>query len=674
MVAVLIAFVANMGLIQNSKRVFQPLLIPEAIEGKSFNLNLHKSKKSFWTGATTPTYAYNKETFWGPTLIFKKGEKVQINVKNELDEPTTVHWHGFHIPAATDGGPHQLIKPGETWSPSFTVENNAATYWYHPHPHETTQNQLTSGAGGLIIIRDSEEAKLNLPRNYGVDDIPLSLTSRRFALDDKFTFNGDNDKYGDYELVNGVMDPETKLPSQWVRLRILNAEIERGYILGFSDNRTYYQIATDGGLVDKPIPLKRMKLMVGERVEILVDLSKDKVGNKIDLMSFNSNQPFGFPGGEAGSSPPNGGYLNNIDFRILRINVGATTANPVTSIPQVLAKNTFPEPSEISKERSLHITANNPGEPFAFDQKLYSMNRIDQVVKLGSVEKWTVTNNRIFGHSFHIHDVQFKIVSRSNGPVEEYEKGWKDSVYVPRDESVSFIAQFKDFASETDSFMYHCHMANHEDGGLMGQFLVVKDPTKVKRDTKGSVVFRAKTEHPVTKEMVDVANSQAQTLAPQFVSRDLLGKTVNLTHLSKSKPVVLFFIDPECPCSKEATPFFNRLQKTYGALCQVVGVTNSDNVKAKSWVKAVGSSFPVVCDPSLNIISAYQAENSVYTTIIGPGGIILKTFPGYGKAMFSELGAIVSKLNNITERPIKLSDAPTNIVAGCPFNIGKAKI
>jgi FtsP/CotA-like multicopper oxidase with cupredoxin domain len=99
--------------------------------------------KSFWKGATTATYGYNNESFWGPTLILKKGDTVQLNVRNELDEPTTTHLHGLYLPAATDGGPLQVIQPGRTWSPSFKVTNNAGTYWYHPHPHETTQKHLT---------------------------------------------------------------------------------------------------------------------------------------------------------------------------------------------------------------------------------------------------------------------------------------------------------------------------------------------------------------------------------------------------------------------------------------------------------------------------------------------------------------------------------------------------
>ncbi|MEY4379410.1 MAG: hypothetical protein RLZ85_1291, partial [Verrucomicrobiota bacterium] len=353
-----------------NNRPLQELWIPPVLEGKTFDLTLGTNSKKFLEG-TTNTYGYNKLNFWGPTLILNQGETVTMNVKNELKEATTVHWHGLHLPAATDGGPHQIVASGKTWSPSFVVKNNAGTYWYHPHLHEATQKQLAMGAGGLIIIRDPLEAKLALPRTYGIDDLPLVLTSRRFK-DNQFTYDGDNDKYGDYQLTNGTLDAQTKLPRQLVRLRILNAEIERGYVLGFSDNRVFYQIATDGGLVDKPVPLKRLTLMVGERTEILVDLGADKVGGTVDLMAYNSNQTFGFPGGELDTGGANGSSLNNYDYRLLRINVGAPTAKAITKVPEVLTRNVFVSEKEATTKRTISVTDGRPH--FAFDGKPFDMH------------------------------------------------------------------------------------------------------------------------------------------------------------------------------------------------------------------------------------------------------------------------------------------------------------
>ena len=164
---------------------YNDLWIPPTLTGTTFNLTLDKATKQFLPGTITNTYGYNGANFWGPTLIMNKGDQVQINVKNNLYETTTSHWHGFHIPAEMDGGPHQTVAAGTTWSPTFKVMNNASTYWYHPHLHELTAKQVSYGAGGFIIVKDPEEAVLKLPRSYGIDDIPLMLTSRRMQSKSK---------------------------------------------------------------------------------------------------------------------------------------------------------------------------------------------------------------------------------------------------------------------------------------------------------------------------------------------------------------------------------------------------------------------------------------------------------------------------------------------------------
>lgn len=449
---------------------YNPLWVPPILNGTTFNLSLEKATKQLQAGAKTNTYGYNGNDFWGPTLIMNKGDNVTLNVTNKIDETTTVHWHGFHIPANMDGGPHQTVAPNATWSPKFKIMNNAGTYWYHPHAHELTHKQLAYGAGGFIIIKDPEEAALNLPRTYGVDDIPLMLTSRRYSATNVIDIAG---AYGDYQLTNGISSSQITLPKAFVRFRILNAEIERGYNLGFSDNRTFYVIGNDGGLVNAPIAVTRLPLMVGERAEIMVDLGGDAIDSSIDLKTFNSGQPLGFGGGEPATSGVFGSLLNNKDFNLLNIKVAAAGTSAVKTIPGTLANNTYWTNSDVTNSRTITITGGQGGQAFTLDNKAYSHTTINQTVKLNAVEKWTIVNNNIFGHAFHIHDVQFKVISRSNGAVAPYESGWKDTVYVPIGTSVSVIAKFDDFSSPTDAFMYHCHFSNHEDEGMMGNFIVI---------------------------------------------------------------------------------------------------------------------------------------------------------------------------------------------------------
>ena len=157
---------------------YNALRIPDTISGTQFDLTLIDTFTQLRPGNQTITAGVNKSFFWGPTLIFNRGDTVHMNVRNNLNDSTTIHWHGFHLPAVMDGGPHQVIPPGTIWQPYWKVTNQAATYWYHPHLHQMTQEQMTKGLGGFIIVRDAEEAALALPRTYGVDDIPLALTSR----------------------------------------------------------------------------------------------------------------------------------------------------------------------------------------------------------------------------------------------------------------------------------------------------------------------------------------------------------------------------------------------------------------------------------------------------------------------------------------------------------------
>lgn len=410
-------------------------------------------------------------------MIWNKGDVVHINVQNNLADTTTIHWHGMHLPAIMDGGPHQPIPPYTTWSPYWQVENNAGLYWYHPHLHMMALKQLTEGIGGLIIIRDSVESSLNLPRQYGVDDIPLIFTDRRFDASNQFV----DAPYGDSLLTNGVVHAQYTLPAQVVRLRMLDAATERSYNIGFSDNRTFYVITTDGGLVNAPVPVTRALISAGERVEILVNLS-GQAGTSVDLKAYNSALSSQIPGGESFTTGPFANALGHIDFNLLHINIGAATSSPVTAIPSTLTTNAFYSPSSTTVTRTLSIidsVAGGPGPTFLLNHRFFDMNNIDYQVPLGDTEVWEIVSTSNFSHPFHIHDVQFYILSINGAAPPAYQQGWKDVVLVPAQQTVRFITRFSDYADSTKPYMFHCHIAGHEDAGMMGQFVVGNAPAGI---------------------------------------------------------------------------------------------------------------------------------------------------------------------------------------------------
>ena len=481
-IANLIFVIPLLGFSQN------PLLIPDTLSSSNINLTLQNGQVEFYNGFNTNTIGYN-QAILGPTIFLKKGDEVTLNVTNDLAETTTVHWHGLHVSAENDGGPHTAIEAGQVWSPSFTVLDNAATYWYHPHLHEHTEEQVTQGAAGFIIVRDDEEAQLDLPRKYGKDDFPIVIQSRAFDANKQMIANTAAD---DVILTNGTLDAFLDAPAQVIRLRLLNGSTERIYNLGFQGNLTFSQIATDGGLLNAPVDLTRLRLVPGERAEILLDLSSMQ-GQTFYLMSFASELPDGNYGAANPSGMPQGsitGYSNNSlngnDFNILQVNVVVPTSDAINSIPTALITNTPYLESNSDATRNLLFQPVQMGPtgmlygPFEINGVSFNMEVINYEIPLNNTEIWEITNQSAIAHPFHIHDVQFFILDINGNPPPANMQGRKDVVLVPpMFGTVRFITKFEDFADEDTPYMYHCHMLSHEDDGMMGQFIVFDNSTSV---------------------------------------------------------------------------------------------------------------------------------------------------------------------------------------------------
>lgn len=453
------------------------LHIPPTLEGTTFDLTMAPSTKEFEAGQTTNTFGFNGD-YLGPTLLMNKGDVVQMNVTNNIDEVTTVHWHGFHIDAASDGGPHSTIAVGSTWTPSFTILNEAGTNWYHPHPHGSTAEHVNMGLAGMIIVRDDEEAALTLPRTYGVDDFPVIVQDRAFAPDGNFRFT----PFGDEILINGTLDAFVEVPAQRVRLRVLNASLERAYMVGISDDRSFHLIANDVGLVDAPIEVNRVLMASGERLEMLVDFGSDQGSTSLSLMSYGSELPSDVPGAAGG--PGGNNPLNGTDFTLLAFTVVAPTTDPVpvTTIPPALTTNEVWSEAQAARTRPFVFSGGGPGNPFVINGVEMDLNVINETAYLGDVEIWELENTTNIAHPFHKHDVEFFILDRNGNPPEAYETGPKDVVLVRANETVRFITAFKDFADPVVPYMYHCHILPHEDDGMMGQYVVLDPSVGVEED------------------------------------------------------------------------------------------------------------------------------------------------------------------------------------------------
>ncbi|MCB0761157.1 MAG: multicopper oxidase domain-containing protein [Flavobacteriales bacterium] len=463
------------------------LPIPAVVEGSSITLTLDEGVTEFYPGVETNTMGANGALL-GPTLILNQGDDVSIEVVNQLEDTTTIHWHGLHVAPSHDGGPHSIILPGTSWNPQFTVLDKAGTYWYHPHLHMRTAEHVTRGIAGFILVRDDEEAGLGLPLNYGVDEFPIAIQTRAFDADGQLVVETNLDTA---VVVNGVVDPHIDMPAQVVRLRLLNGATQRVMELGFSDDRTFHVIGTDGGLLSAPVALDRYRLAPGQRVDVLVDLGADE-GQDVQLMCYGSELPNAYygaaqPGMGAGQTSSLTGYtlnpLNGGDFNVLEIHVVAATANPITNIPESLASLTPIAESEADQTRNLTFSSAssmmNLNGPFLINGASFDMETINYNIPLNHTEIWSLTNQTPIAHPFHIHDVQFYILDINGATPPPALQGLNDVVLVPgMMGNVRFIAQFSDHADPNVPYMYHCHMLYHEDGGMMGQFLVT-DPNNV---------------------------------------------------------------------------------------------------------------------------------------------------------------------------------------------------
>ena len=460
-----------------------PLVIPPALTGVNFNLVVQSGTQTFYGSTPTPTYGING-AFLSPTIIVNKSDSITLNVINNLPVKTTMHWHGLHVSAMNDGGPHQEINPSTTWSPSFKVRNNASTFWYHPHGAGQTEQQVSKGLAGLFIVKDSAEAVLTLPRTYGVDDIPIIVQTKSFDVLQQIAIATDMDTA---LFVNGTLNPYFNAPAQVIRFRLLNGSSLRTYNFGLSNGQTFYQIATDGGLLDTSLALTRLMLSPGERAEILINFS-GMLSQTIYLKSYGSELPTGIYGADSvgfGADTIHeysDNFLNGADFNVLQLNIIAATTAPVTTIANALVPYTPFNILSASNNRTLVFDTlrllpidppNRAEGPFGINNETFNLDSINELVYLNTTEIWTLVNKTLIAHPFHIHDIQFNVIEKSGLPPSPSEDGWKDVILVLPNDSVKFITKFETFADNITPYMYHCHLLHHEDDGMMGSFLVV---------------------------------------------------------------------------------------------------------------------------------------------------------------------------------------------------------
>lgn len=469
-------------------------------------------------------------SYLGSTMRFSKGQKIRIHLRSELPEPTITHWHGLHVPMLMDGHPSHVIDRGETFVYEFEMLNRASMNFYHPHPHEATAAQVYHGLAGAILVDDEEERALELPS--GEFEIPLVIQDRSFDEDNQLVYDGGgmhghhmtSGFHGDRILVDGRPDFQFDVASRAYRLRMLNASNARIYKLAWDDGTPITVIGVDGGLLEQPEQKPYVMLAPAERLDVWADFSGRPVGSRLVMRSLPFSGAGGMShgvmgghgcgmgmGGMRGGMAMDDGEPLGDEFPIFTARVTrAVSESP--RLPQRLSRIVRYQTSDIAnpdEPRPIsisdgHMSMTLNGRPYGHDDVLPSERipvdtvqlmdifhaRGGRMAMMGGMGRGMGRGMGMMGgmghgmgmsmlHPIHLHGQYFQVQSRHIDPAfaDAYadiregliDSGWKDTVLVAPGERVRIVKPFQRFKGR---FMFHCHILEHEDMGMMREFSV----------------------------------------------------------------------------------------------------------------------------------------------------------------------------------------------------------
>lgn len=403
--------------------------------------------------------------FPGPSLRLFEGEEVRIRLVNQTGAPTNLHLHGLSIPPEVDD-PRILVGDGESQDYEFQVqEGSAGTYWYHPHGHGSVGPQLFAGLAGPLIVepRDAPaSASGGEDQTLLLKDLAIS-EGHPSSHSDQDWLNG---KEGDLVLVNGEVTPSVDVPGAGVRLRLINACNARYFRLQIDGQEMVY-LGAGIGTAEKSQSVESVLLAPGERADLAV--SFDAPGNYplIAAPYDRGADMSGMAGGAAAGHHTMDARLGNKEPLVIATLV-AGNGSPV-ELPRPAGANTFPAPAEATMHRRLVLSEDMHGDSMRFliNGRQFDPDRIEFECKSGSTEIWEVVNESDMDHPFHLHIFPFVLLSR-NGKAEPV-LVWRDTVNLAEGDRVEILVPFTRF---TGIVMYHCHIVEHEDLGMMGLFAV----------------------------------------------------------------------------------------------------------------------------------------------------------------------------------------------------------
>lgn len=412
-------------------------------------------------GQRATLLAYNGQVP-GPVLEARAGDTVRLTLINQLETPTNLHYHGLHISPDIDNV-FRAVPPGERYTYEFQIPANhpAVTAWYHPHYHLDVARQVFGGLAGPLIIRGDLDEVPELQQAYESvlmlqDFEPTLQPAEPHALGKKWG------REGSLLLANGQRNPVIAMPQNGLlRLRLINASASRIYQLQLREH-PWLLVATDRGAIANPIQVNTLQLSPGERAEMLI-AGQQQPGD-YELISLPYDRGIGAMVESLGQTVKQmSGVVQPMQTTVATLRYQPSQYAEPLPLPQALIPiERLPAPSH-TREFVLNHGVGGGDSGFIINDKSFDMNRVDTRVKLNQVEDWRIVNRASIDHPFHLHTNRFQVIRRNGQP--ESLLSWQDTVSIKGYESVTIRVRFEDFVGRT---VYHCHILDHEDQGMMG--------------------------------------------------------------------------------------------------------------------------------------------------------------------------------------------------------------
>ena len=414
----------------------------------------------------TPAWCYNG-TVPGPEIRVRQGDRLHVTVENGLAEETTVHWHGLRVPNKMDGVPHLTQRPiavGETFTYEFNVVD-AGTFWYHPH--QRSYEQVGRGLYGPLIIEEAEPPRVDREVTWVLDDWRLTQSaeiSEDFGNGHDISHNG---RIGSTVTINGRVPDAFRVRSgERVRLRLINAANARIFGLDFQEHAPTV-IALDGQPVTPHEPADGMVVLgPAMRADLILDMTGEP-GSRVQVVDR---------------------FYEGLEYQLVDLAYNeAPLRDSAPNWPVALSSNPLPEPDLGTARR--HDVVFNGGMmggmvmremggsmgsgmmsmmhgngAWFINGKAAEGHVLDPMLTLkrGESHVITMTNATAWHHPIHLHGHSFRVIARNGSPTNRRE--WQDTVLMaPREKvEIAFVAD------NPGNWMFHCHILEHQAGGMMG--------------------------------------------------------------------------------------------------------------------------------------------------------------------------------------------------------------